>query len=404
MWRGHDGPVYGLAVAPNGTVYSGGADKTIRAWDPETGTWKIIGRHAGRVYWLDVDRDGRRLAAPDSTGVVRTWDLTSDKSLRIGRHDDEANSARFSPLGTLVASASDDHTVRLWSPSGTPMWRAPAIFSEPLSLLTHEGLVDVRTDRGQPATDAWHQSLLADVVFAHAANGRRCSATYDGMVRDADATVPVAGVSRVEATAAGCLALGDRGLTLVRQTSAKPIVDNAIAFAVDDAGVVALRRGEVVTLPPDLASLKTTSAPEGASAVGRVGTTIFLGFDDGTIEVLGAGPARRALDARVTLVEAGPAGTIVAGDERGRFAVWPIGSTEPIVTGHLHGAVKHVAVEGHMLAIASDLGSYRTVDLSLLEQPYCELLRQIWREVPVSWIDGRNVIRAEDPTHTCRKG
>jgi hypothetical protein len=44
---------------------------------------------------------------------------------------------------------------------------------------------------------------------------------------------------------------------------------------------------------------------------------------------------------------------------------------------------------GHRLYVASETGDWRTFDLSVLKSSYCDLMRQVWREVPEVWKEGQ---------------
>ena len=49
------------------------------------------------------------------------------------------------------------------------------------------------------------------------------------------------------------------------------------------------------------------------------------------------------------------------------------------------------------------MGDIVAIDLSDFEIPYCELLRDIWDHVPVSWVDGAAVVRPIPGDHECAR-
>ncbi|MEV5987346.1 hypothetical protein AB0L85_20340 [Streptomyces sp. NPDC052051] len=94
--------------------------------------------HTGAVYLTSFSPDGRTLATASYDHTVRLWNVTDPtRPERLGKpltaHTSWVSSAVFSPDGRILASASDDGTVRLWDvrdpghprPLGAPLTGGP---------------------------------------------------------------------------------------------------------------------------------------------------------------------------------------------------------------------------------------------------------------------------------------
>jgi hypothetical protein len=117
-FEGHTGRVMCLAVSRDGTrALSGGADKTVRLWDVETGTClHVFDGFRGDVNSVEFSRDGSLAVATSDDTTVRLFDLRTRTDVRsFEGHSDPVRSAVISGDGQRVLSAGEDGTLRLWS-------------------------------------------------------------------------------------------------------------------------------------------------------------------------------------------------------------------------------------------------------------------------------------------------
>ncbi len=149
--KGHGGPIMGLATSADGTLASASFDNSVGLWSGDQPAWQE--GHDAAVTTVVFMQDGRLLSGGDDF-AVRLW--SPDGNRLLGRHKGKVQGLAASPDGTLIASASWDGAIGLWTLDGA----APVMLTR-------------------------HQSGVNDVAFApdgrtlYAATSRGDIVSYD---------------------------------------------------------------------------------------------------------------------------------------------------------------------------------------------------------------------------------
>ncbi|HEY9829688.1 MAG TPA: NB-ARC domain-containing protein, partial [Stenomitos sp.] len=114
---GHRSGVGAVAFNPDGrTLASGSEDQTVRVWNVQQGNClKVLSGHSSGVGAVAFSPDGRTLATASEDQTVRVWNVLEGNCLKVlSGHTSRVWSLCWSPDGRTLASGSDDSSVRLW--------------------------------------------------------------------------------------------------------------------------------------------------------------------------------------------------------------------------------------------------------------------------------------------------
>ena len=117
--------VYAVALPshnPHFIAYSGGGNYKIRMRYSDDGNWRgDVAGHTGQIVCLAFKPNSYLLASGSEDDTIRLWDVSDNTNLRHVRtlrgHTGNVRSVAWSPDGRTLASASQDGTVRLWNPN-----------------------------------------------------------------------------------------------------------------------------------------------------------------------------------------------------------------------------------------------------------------------------------------------
>ncbi len=123
--QAHEEAVNSVAWYPDGTGFvSASRDRTLRRWSRDgtrQATFESGSGSTGSVNWVSVSPGGDLIASASSDNRVRLWTFEGELLQVMQGHTGRVNWVSFSPEGMplQLVSGSDDRTVRLWQLDGT---------------------------------------------------------------------------------------------------------------------------------------------------------------------------------------------------------------------------------------------------------------------------------------------
>lgn len=135
----HKDSVRTVAWVDSERLFSGSVDREIKLWQLEQGDpeWTLTG-HSRSVDAICILKNAKILVSSGADQSLRVWNFETNKLVRsLNQHTGPVNAIALRPSDEglpMLASASEDRTIRFWQPSIGRMVRFIRLDSEPLSL------------------------------------------------------------------------------------------------------------------------------------------------------------------------------------------------------------------------------------------------------------------------------
>ena len=422
-FSGHDDIVFSLDYSRDGKhLVSGSRDGSAMLWDLKTLKGEVIHKISGggRVNFVTFSPNDQ-IAIAESNGGIVLIDSLSKKKRTLHGHQGEVNKVVFDKSGRFLASSGDDGTVRVWDPlRGIPYWRAPLMLTTPPLLLSHRKWTDMSNGKeGEQKESKWSHLFEKEALFVDLSLDSRvfCAQLigdrFELWNKEKDLQVieqRIPNILQVRAVKDGCLIRTKKKVILFQVSG-----EVNVLLPEGSPSAVSSWNNEVYIIDGDRLRVFQESGNEvsskdlglyGASAIEVLDKdTLAIGFRDGKFIVLknlekSGVVFERTITSRVEKIKKGPMDTIIVGYANGGLGLWDTIGGARLRFNRLHGRIKHINFNQKQLYAATDLGNYIHWDFSTFYADYCEILRKVWREIPVIWDDSKVVVK-RTTDHRC---
>ena len=433
-----------LSLSPDGRLLaSGSLEGGGRIWEVSTGDLVATpGEDSPPFDGVAFSPDGKLLASASSDRYLRLWEPHTGRLVaKVPGAAEQLGSVAFSPDGRLIGAGSEDATVCTWNVDNLSWhWRAPLLLMKPVPrLLTAWGIKHLvapgqgsiqgeNVEELEPALrDAVRAAKKRALVASVSSDGgHMCFTTADDIVEFWNLSEGrlvigqrVPEVEKAVALADGFVTLAKGRASLWRCSPGKDVSCHAAVLVDSGATALDVSMDQIAVATDKQIRRFSISAEESRPLNGGTGVNsilltekrLVLGVRDGSIELRSMDPTSIWSSApfvgtpgqRVTRLALATPDVLVAGFGEGTVGLWNLEDGTLLDSFKLHGSVVHLQVHERFLYAATAVGDYMTENLSVFYREYCNVVNDVWENIPIVWADGKPVVRSPDESHPCRK-
>lgn len=115
-YRGYTNGIRTVAFLGAQRIISGGDSGDLVVWDMAGHQKATLSLHQGRIWSVAVDVQHARIASASDDHTIRLWDATTGQCLTtLTGHNNWVRAVAFNNRGSVLASSGDDCTIRIWN-------------------------------------------------------------------------------------------------------------------------------------------------------------------------------------------------------------------------------------------------------------------------------------------------
>ncbi|MGB3295557.1 MAG: NB-ARC domain-containing protein [Phormidesmis sp.] len=115
-YRGYANGIRAIAFVGNERIVSGGDSGELSIWDTAGDRKATLPLHQGRIWSLAADSQNALIASAGNDHTIRLWDAETGQCLTaLSGHTSWVRAIAFSHGGHLLVSSGDDCTIKIWN-------------------------------------------------------------------------------------------------------------------------------------------------------------------------------------------------------------------------------------------------------------------------------------------------